>query len=114
MFNSKVVSALFLGYNGRVMGNQEITQKIEPILKKYGVSYAGLFGSRSRGEVREDSDLDLLVKFNTPRSLFELVGLEDDLSKTLDLPVDLVTEGALSPLLKAQIDKDIQTLYGER
>jgi predicted nucleotidyltransferase len=93
---------------------QEITQKIEPVLKKHDVSFAGLFGSRARGEERPDSDVDLLVRFNEQKGLFEMVGLEHDLSEVLNLEVDVVTEGALSPLLKSEVLKDLQPLYGQR
>ena len=93
---------------------QEIGTKIEPVLRKYDVSFAGLFGSRARGDERPDSDVDLLVRFHRQKGLFELVGLERDLSETLNLKVDVVTEGALSPLLKSEILKDLQPLYGQR
>jgi len=93
---------------------QEITQKIEPVLKKHDVSFAGLFGSRARGEERPDSDVDLLVRFNEQKGLFEMVGLEHDLSEVLNLEVDVVTEGALSPSLKFEVLKDLQPLYGQR
>lgn len=93
---------------------QEITRKIEPVLRRNDVSFAGLFGSRARGEERADSDVDLLVKFTQQKGLFELAGLEHDLSEALSLDVDLVTEGALSPLLKSEVCKDMQTLYGQR
>lgn len=96
------------------MITQEITAKIEPILRKYDVSFAGLFGSRARGEERPDSDLDLLVRFNTQKGLFGLVGMERDLSDKLQLKVDLVTEGALSPILRTEILKDLPPLYRQR
>jgi predicted nucleotidyltransferase len=96
------------------MITQEITQKIELVLKKHDVSFAGLFGSRARGEERPDSDVDILVKFNRQKGLFELVDLEKDLSDALNLEVDVVTEGALSPLLKSEVYKDLQPLYGQR
>ena len=70
-----------------------------------------LFGSRARGEERVDSDVDLLVRFNEQKGLFELVRLERDISDALNLKVDLVTEGALSPALKSEILKDLQSLY---
>ncbi|HEY4523980.1 MAG TPA: nucleotidyltransferase family protein [Candidatus Paceibacterota bacterium] len=93
---------------------QEVTKKIEPLLRERGVSFAGLFGSRARGEERADSDFDILVKFKTPQSLFELIGLEHNLSKALEHDVDIVTEGALSPAIKPMILKDLQSLYGKR
>jgi predicted nucleotidyltransferase len=93
---------------------QEITKKIEPVLRKHDVSFAGLFGSRARGEERIGSDVDLLVKFSKQKGLLELVGLERDLSEALDMKVDVVTEGALSPLLKPEVFKNLQPLYGQR
>lgn len=93
---------------------QEITKKIQPLLKKHDVSFAGVFGSRARGEERADSDMDLFVQFNKQKGLFELAGLERDLSESLHLKVDLVTEGGLSPLLKLEVMKDLQPIYGQR
>jgi predicted nucleotidyltransferase len=97
-----------------IMIAQEMTKKIEPLLKKHDVSFAGVFGSRARGEERADSDVDLLVRFNKQKGLFELAGLERDLSESLNLKVDLVTEGGLSPLLKSEVMKDLQPIYGQR
>ena len=91
-----------------------MTNKIESVLKKYDVSFAGVFGSRARGEERANSDVDLLVRFNKQKGLFELAGLERDLSESLNLKVDLVTEGGLSPLLKSEVMKDLQPIYGQR
>jgi predicted nucleotidyltransferase len=92
---------------------QEMTNKIESVLKKHDVSFAGVFGSRARGEERADSDVDLLVRFNKQKGLFELAGLERDLAESLNLKVDLVTEGGLSPLLKSEVMKDLQPIYGQ-
>jgi uncharacterized protein len=93
---------------------QEMTKKIEPLLRKHDVLFAGVFGSRARGEERADSDIDLLVRFSKQKGLFELVGLEHDLSESLNLKVDLVTENGLSPLLKSEVMKDLQPIYGQR
>ncbi|KKP65770.1 MAG: hypothetical protein UR63_C0044G0011 [Candidatus Roizmanbacteria bacterium GW2011_GWC2_35_12] len=43
---------------------------IIPILKKYGVSRASLFGSVVRGEQTEKSDIDILVEVPHSKSLF--------------------------------------------
>ncbi|MBU1622413.1 MAG: nucleotidyltransferase domain-containing protein, partial [Nanoarchaeota archaeon] len=57
---------------------KEIQRKVVPLLKKYGVVRAGIFGSYARGEQKKKSDLDLLieVKKKSKFSLFDLVGLE--------------------------------------
>lgn len=90
---------------------KKIKEKILPVLKEHGVSYCAIFGSFARGEEREDSDIDLLVRFSDPIGMFEFVGLENTLSKTLGKKVDLVTEKAIHPLLKDNIYKDLQKIY---
>ena len=45
------------------MGVEEIKSLIIPILKRYGVKKASLFGSFVRGENTERSDIDILVEF---------------------------------------------------
>ena len=46
----------------------------EEIEHKYKAEIIGIFGSYSRGEQREDSDVDILVKFHKGATLFDLVG----------------------------------------
>ncbi len=43
---------------------EEIKAKILPILKKYGVKRAGIFGSFVRGEETQESDIDIRVYWN--------------------------------------------------
>ena len=50
---------------------EEIKTKIIPILRRYDVEKAALFGSYVKGEEREDSDIDILVKFKGEKSLLE-------------------------------------------
>jgi predicted nucleotidyltransferase len=51
---------------------------------------AYLFGSRSRGEATERSDVDLGVLFDRPADLERTIALEDELERALGLSVDLV------------------------
>jgi len=71
-----------------------------PILKKHGVTKAGLFGSVVRGEAKKGSDIDILIEFKGEKSLFDLVGLELDLGKKLGKKVDIVEYCSIHPLLK--------------
>jgi len=50
---------------------EELKTKIIPIIRRYDVERAALFGSYVKGEEREDSDIDILVKFKGEKSLLE-------------------------------------------
>lgn len=93
---------------------EKIQKNIEQILKRNDVEFAGVFGSYARGENRPDSDFDILVRFSRPKSLFDLVGLEMELSEQLDRKVDVITEKYLHPYLHSQVSKDLKVLYGQR
>jgi predicted nucleotidyltransferase len=59
----------------------------------------GVFGSYVRGEATAKSDLDILVEYDRPPSLFQFVRLQRDLSELLGVPVDLVMKSALRPAI---------------
>lgn len=85
------------------MDIEEIKRKILPILKKYGVTKAGIFGSVVRGEETRESDIDILVEINTRMSLLDFVGLKLELEDALGIPVDLGEYSAIKPIAKEQI-----------
>ena len=89
-------------------------EKLEKICRKYGVEFLGVFGSTARGEVRPDSDMDILVRFSPDShgGYFKLVEVEDLLSQKLGWRVDLVTQGALSPYIKDRVYSDLKVIYG--
>ena len=67
-------------------------EQITDFCKRWKISEPSLFGSVLRDDFRPDSDLDVLVKFTAEArwSLFELVTIENELSKILNRKVDLV------------------------
>ena len=89
----------------------ELRDKILPILEPYGVKRVALFGSVVRGEETPKSDVDILVKFRKQIGLFNLVGLQEELSGQLNRPVDLVTEGGLSRYVRPYVEKEKVMLY---
>jgi len=94
------------------MSIAEITEKITPILKQYGIKKASIFGSFSRGDERPDSDVDLLVELGPgPMGLFEYIGLKHTLEDTLGKDVDLVTEGNINRHLEPYIRPELKTIY---
>ncbi|MBE0410794.1 MAG: nucleotidyltransferase domain-containing protein, partial [Anaerolineales bacterium] len=74
------------------MSIKEIRQKISPILEKYGVVKAALFGSTVRGTATERSDIDLLVKLPNNASLLDLAGLKIELEEKLGEVVPFTVE----------------------
>ncbi len=92
----------------------EIKEKITPILEDKEVEFAGLFGSYSRGEEGENSDIDILVKFSSPKSLLDLVGLEIELSELFKKKVNLVTENFLSPYFRKDVLNNALPLYEKK
>ncbi len=41
---------------------EEIKKLIYEIFKKYGIEKAYIFGSYARGEAKQDSDVDIMIK----------------------------------------------------
>jgi len=80
--------------------------KIIPILKKYGVKKASLFGSIVRGDVHKNSDVDILVDIPEEKSLFEVMDIQFELEKALGRKVDLVEYENIKPRLKPYILKN--------
>ena len=76
--------------------------------QKYFVERIGFFGSFSREEQNEDSDIDILVEFNRPLG-WEFFDLQELLEKELQRKVDLVSIKALKEQLKEDILR--QTRY---
>jgi predicted nucleotidyltransferase len=70
--------------------------EIISIARRYGASDVRLFGSVARGDANDTSDLDILVRFEPGRSLFDQGGLLMDLRTLLGIKVDVVSEGALT------------------
>ncbi|WP_340106111.1 nucleotidyltransferase family protein [Rhodohalobacter sp. 8-1] len=84
---------------------EDIKKKIRPILKKYSIKKAGIFGSSARGE-SVVNDLDLLVKIDRKISLLEFIGIQQELQDELGMKVDLVEYKAIKSALKDDILRD--------
>ncbi len=82
---------------------EEIKRKILPILQRYGVKRVGLFGSCVRGEMREDSDIDILVEIEKDISLLDFVGIKLEIEDALGRKIDLVEYSVIKPLLRERI-----------
>ncbi len=89
---------------------KRILNEQEPYLKqKYGVLTVGVFGSYSRDEANDNSDLDILIEFDEIRKigLLEFISIENYLSDILGIKVDLVEKSALKPRLGRRILEEV-------
>jgi hypothetical protein len=95
------------------MTTQEMTQLIADYFKTQPVLKAWLFGSFSRGEEREDSDVDLLILPDKSQhfSLFTLSAMYEDLRNLIGRDVDLITDGGLMPFARESADHDKILIY---
>jgi predicted nucleotidyltransferase len=82
---------------------QSVRERIIDILRQNSVRRASFFGSIVRGEMTEDSDVDILVEFEGRKSLLDLAHLKNELEDTLNRRVDVLTYRSIHPLLKERI-----------
>lgn len=83
----------------------------QPILR------AWLFGSCSRGEETEESDIDILVDYDNSQgivSILRMGGILMDLSDLLGRRVDLVENKGLMNFARASIERDKILIYERR
>jgi len=87
--------------------------QLAEICQKHQADYLGVFGSFSRGDTVEDSDIDFLVRFSpsSHAGLFELSRMRDDLEKFTGKKVDLLTEGFLSKYFKDEVLSEVKDIY---
>lgn len=82
---------------------EQVKRQIITILRHHQIKRASLFGSLAKGELRDDSDIDILIEFEGRKSLFDLVDVKQDLEETLQRKVDVLTYNSLHPLMKEEI-----------
>ena len=95
------------------MSTQAMTQQIAEYFKTQPVLKVWLFGSYARGEQRENSDVDLLVKFDRsiPIGLFTYLRMHRELENKLGCKVDLIEEGTLRPAVQMTANRDLKVVY---
>lgn len=103
-------------YSGfKVVINRETVlrklKELKPYLEeKYGITEIGLFGSVVRNEHREDSDIDILINYDSKKmkSLFRYMELQEELEEVFGRKVDLVNKKTISPFLRKRILEEVE------
>lgn len=92
------------------IGREEVlallrTHKTE-LARRFQVVDLALFGSIARGAATEDSDVDILVRFDGPATSDRYFGAQFYIEDLLGRPVDLVTDKALRAELRPHVQRD--------
>jgi predicted nucleotidyltransferase len=88
------------------------------VLRQYPIKRAALFGSAARGDMKPDSDIDIIVEFlpGMAGRNFNFFGLQVDLEEAFGRYVDLITFDALEreakPKFKKSVLQDMRFIYG--
>jgi predicted nucleotidyltransferase len=81
----------------------EIREAVLPILKRHGVTRAGVFGSCARDDMTTQSDLDVLVEIRPEISLLDFIGIKLEIEEAVGKRVDLVEYEAIKPELRDRV-----------
>lgn len=80
------------------------------LAQQHGCRNVRVFGSRARNEAEQDSDVDLLIDVEPGRSMLDVIGFWQDVAALLGRPVDVVTDGGISPYLRRRICEEARPL----
>lgn len=88
-------------------------EALAELCRRYYVRELALFGSVLRDDFRDDSDIDVLVEFESdaPIGFVELQRLRDELARLFGRPVDLVSKGGLNRHFRTPIVASAQVVY---
>ncbi len=84
----------------------DLSSMKEELAKRFGVSALGLFGSITREDFTDKSDIDILVDFSRPIGM-EFFTLADVLESRLKRKVDLITRDGIKPRYFEAIKEDL-------
>jgi len=78
-------------------------------IRKFGISEVGLFGSFVRGKQKEESDIDLLVKFFRGEKTFRnFINFSEYIEKVLGRKVEVLTPESMSLYIAPYIESEIK------
>jgi predicted nucleotidyltransferase len=85
---------------------KELAFHKEDLFKKFNIKSMGIFGSYTRNEQRKDSDLDILVEFNSSVGI-EFIDLANYSETVLKIRIDLVSSSGIKPKYYAEIRNEL-------
>ena len=97
---------------GKMILSEQHIDYIKNFFSGRPVKKAYVFGSYSRGEADENSDIDILVELDHTKPIgMKFFSYKDELEQILQKKVDLVSDEGLSKYVKPFIDKNKVLIY---
>jgi len=92
---------------------QTIINKLQAFFPAYPIEKAWIFGSFARGEETRKSDIDIMVRFDKDNqiSLFDYIGIMNDLEDLCHRKIDLVEEGQLRNWAQKSVEQEKILIY---
>ena len=78
-------------------------EELLTMMRRHGASNPRIFGSVARREDGPDSDVDFLVEMESDRSLLDLISLQQEIERSLERRVDLLTPRSLNRHIRDRI-----------
>ena len=74
-----------------------LVDSIADFCRRWNLSELGVFGSAARGDMRPDSDVDIMVDFRTgaSRQAFDFLRMAEELERIFGRKVDVVRKGTV-------------------
>lgn len=76
---------------------------VREAVKRYRTTNPRIFGSVLHGTDRDDSDIDILIDTLPGATLFDLIGLEQELEREMGVPVQVVVAEALHRFIRDRV-----------
>lgn len=83
-----------------------LREHLPALREEYRVKSLAVFGSVVRDEATDQSDVDILVEFDSPPTFSLFMGLKERLEVILGIPVDLATPAALKPRIRPRVERE--------
>jgi uncharacterized protein len=93
-----------------------LEEKLAEICTNNDITFMAVFGSFVRGEQDRKSDVDIAIEFDKlkPKSLLDLIHVENELSEAFKREVDLGIFSSLSHYVLDDVKKEMRVIYEKR
>jgi len=100
----------------RQLMKKGLEEKLVKICEENDIVFMAIFGSFVRREQTRKSDIDIAIEFDMekPKSLLDLVHVENELRRIFKRKVDLGIFSSLNPRIIEDVKKKMRIIYEKR